>query len=318
LSGMIGRQWFIAESDRTEMKTVVDFGVLTLTIALMFSVGLDLEAHHFKELVRNKGAFFGALIGQMVVLPVIGILIVRAIPLPEYLRVGILLVAACPVGDIANFYTMMARGNVALSVAVNALSCLLSVASMSVVFGVYARLMGAEFALSVPSFGFVSRLILLVAVPIVLGMGFRVMHAGMADMVSGSLRLLCVGGVLALCMFVIANKYEQLKADWKAIWIASFSLMVVAMAVGWAIGQIMRLKRSDSITFAILYPVRNIAIATTIAVTLLGRLEYAAFATAYFLSEASLLLAVVVFFRYLRPVAPLTQPSARTLQWPRM
>jgi bile acid:Na+ symporter, BASS family len=300
------------------MKTVVDFGILTLTIALMFSVGLDLEARHFKELVRNKGAFLGALIGQMVVLPVIGILIVRAIPLPEYLRVGILLVAACPVGDIANFYTMMVRGNVALSVAVNALSCLLSVASMSVVFGAYARLMGAEFALSVPSFGFVGRLILLVAVPIVLGMGFRVMHARVASMVSGSLRVLCVGGVLVLCMFVIANKYEQLKADWKAIWIASFSLMVVAMAVGWAIGQIMRLKRSDSITFAILYPVRNIAIATTIAVTLLGRLEYAAFATAYFLSEASLLLAVVVFFRYLRPVAPLTQPSTSPLQWPRM
>lgn len=91
------------------MKTVVDFGILTLTVALMFSVGLELEARHFKELVRNKGTFLGALIGQMVVLPVIGILIVRAIPLPEYLRVGILLVAACPVGDIANFYTMMAR-----------------------------------------------------------------------------------------------------------------------------------------------------------------------------------------------------------------
>jgi bile acid:Na+ symporter, BASS family len=194
-------------------------------------------------------------------------------------------------------------------VAVNALSCLLSVGSMSVIFGVYARMLGAEFALSVPSFGFVGRLILLVAVPIVLGMGFRVMHPGVADMVSGTLRVLCVGGVLVLCTFVIANRYEQLKADWKAIWIASLSLMVVAMAVGWAIGQIMRLKRSDSITFVILFPVRNIAIATTIAVTLIGRLEYAAFATAYFLSEASLLLAAVVLFRYLEPVASLTDSA---------
>src|SRR5580658_7177379 len=209
---------------RAAMKTAVDFGVLALTLALMFSVGLDLETCHFKELARHKGTFFAALIGQMVVPPAIGVFIVRTIPLPGYLQVGILLVAACPVGDVANFYSMMARGNVALSVAVNAVSCLLSVASMSVVFGVYARLMGAEFALSVPSFGFVGRLILLVAVPIVLGMGFRVMHAGMADMVSGGLRVLCVGGVLVLCIFVIASRYEQLKADWKAIWIASFSL----------------------------------------------------------------------------------------------
>ena len=294
---------------RTEMKTAIDFGILALTMALMFSVGLELEARHFMELVRKKDTFLVALIGQMVVLPTIGILIVRAISLPEYLRVGILLVAACPVGDIANFYTLMAKGNVALSVAVNAISCLASVASMSVVFGVYSRIMGAEFALSVPSFDFVARLILLVAVPIALGMGFRVIQAGVADRVSASLRMLCVGGVLLLCTFVIANRYEQLRADWKAIWIASFSLMVVAMAVGWAIGRVMRLKRSDAITFVILYPVRNIALATAIAVSIMGRLEYAAFATAYFLSEASLLLGAVIFFRYFWAVAPLTDSA---------
>jgi BASS family bile acid:Na+ symporter len=294
---------------RPAMKTAVDFGVLALTLALMFSVGLELETCHFKELARNKGTFFAALIGQMVVLPTIGVFIVRTIPLPGYLQVGILLVAACPVGDIANFYTLMARGNVALSVAVNAVSCLLSVASMSVVFAVYRRLFGAEFALSVPPFRLLGRLILMVAVPIVLGMGFRVLQAGLASKVSRSLRMLCVGGVLVLCMFVIANRHAQLRADWKAIWLSSLSLMAVAMAFGWAIGLVMSLKRSDSITFAILFPVRNIAIATAIAVSLMGRLEYAAFATAYFLSEASLLLGAVVYLRYRSTVAPLANSA---------
>jgi predicted Na+-dependent transporter len=64
------------------MKTTVDFGVLALTVALMFSVGLELETCHFKELARNKGTFFAALIGQMVVSPTIGVFIVRTIPLP--------------------------------------------------------------------------------------------------------------------------------------------------------------------------------------------------------------------------------------------
>jgi len=292
------------------MKTVVDFGVLALTLALMFSVGLELEACHFKELTyNNKGTFFAALIGQMVVSPTIGVLIVRTIPLPEYLQVGILLVAACPVGDIANFYTLMAKGNMALSVAVNAVSCLLSAASMSVVFGMYSRLLGTKFALSVPPFRLLGRLILLVAIPIVMGMGFRVLQAGLASKVSRRLRMLCVGGVLVLSMFVIANRHAQLRADWKAIWLSSLSLMAVAMAVGWAIGQVMGLKRSDSVTLAILFPVRNIALATAIAVSLMGRLEYAAFATAYFLSEAFLLLGVVVFFRYRWTVAPLANSA---------
>jgi bile acid:Na+ symporter, BASS family len=296
------------------MKTVVDFGILALTLALMFSVGLELEAHHFKKLVRKKGTFFAALIGQMVVLPLIGVLIVRAIPLPEYLQVGLLLVAACPVGDIANFYTLLARGNVALSLAVNAVSCLLSVVSMSVIFVVYSRMIGTEFTFSVPPFGFVGRLILLVVVPIVLGMGFRAMRVRAADRVSRCLRMLCVGGVLVLCMFVVANRYAQLRGDWKSMWVASLSLMVVAMAVGWAISQVMGLKRSDSVTFVILFPVRNIALATLMAVTLMGRLEYAAFATAYFLSEAFLLLGAVVFLRYRWNVAPLASSANASLR----
>ncbi|MGA7223735.1 MAG: bile acid:sodium symporter [Candidatus Acidiferrales bacterium] len=291
------------------MKTAVDFGVLAVTLALMFTVGLELETCHFKELARNKRTFFAALIGQMVVSPAIGVFIVRTIPLPEYLQVGILLVAACPVGDIANFYTLMARGNVALSVAVNAVSCLLSVASMSVIFGFYRSLFGAEFALSVPPFRLLGRLILMVAVPIVAGMVFRVLRSELVSKVSRNLRTLCVGGILALCMFVIVNRHAQLRADWKAIWLSSLSLMAVAMAFGWAIGLVMNLKRADSITFVILFPVRNIAIAAAIAVTLMGRLEYAAFATAYFLSEALLLLGVVAIVRYRSSVAPPTNSA---------
>jgi predicted Na+-dependent transporter len=106
----------------------------------------------------------------------------------------------------------------------------------------------------------------MVAVPIVLGMGFRVLQAGLASKVSRSLRKLCVGGVLVPCIFVIANRHAQLRADWKSIWLSGLSLMALAMAFGWAIGQVMSLKRSDSITFAILFPVRNIALATAIAV----------------------------------------------------
>ena len=157
--------------------------------------------------------------------------------------------------------------------------------------------MGGRVRIISPSFPLVGRLILLVAVPLVLGMGFGVLQAGPASKVSRSLRMLCVGGVLVLCMFVIANRHAQLRADWKAIWLSSLSLMAVAMAVVWAIGQVMGLKRSDSITFAILFPVRNIALATAIAVSLMGRLEYAAFATAYFLSEASLLLGGCCFLQ---------------------
>ena len=75
-----------------------------------------------------------------VLLPLLGIAVAQALDLPQHLSAGIVLVAACPVGDIANFYTLVARGNAALSLVLNTLSCLFCAATMSVVFAAYDRL----------------------------------------------------------------------------------------------------------------------------------------------------------------------------------
>jgi ACR3 family arsenite efflux pump ArsB len=57
---------------------------------------------------------------------------------------------------------------------------------------------------------------------------------------------------------------------------------------------------TDRFTVGMVFVVRNVGIATAIAVTALGRVEFAMFATAYFLAQAPLLLAFVVVFRWLR------------------
>ena len=286
------------------MKTALDISIVILTVSMMLSVGLELETRHFRDLARNKRAFLAALIAQMVVLPAIGIFVVRTIPMPESLQMGILLLAACPVGDVANFYALIARGDPALSVAVNATSSLLSCLSMPVVFGIYSKATGTEFPFSVPAVTLVGRLILLVAIPIAGGMGLRAIRTVLANEISQKLRRACVAGVLFFCIVMIGSRYEQIRADWRAIFLASVSLIVVAFVVGWAIGLALRLKRPEVITLAILLPVRNVGLAVTIAVTLMDRLEYVVLATVYFLTETFFLLGFAVLFRYLWAAAP--------------
>src|SRR5579862_4474521 len=240
------------------MKTTLDIAIVILTVSMMFAVGLELEARHFRDLVHHKAAFLGALIGQMIVLPAIGIFVARTISLQESLQMGILLLAACPVGDVANFYTLLARGDPALSVAVNSASSLLSCLSMPLVFGIYGNATGTEFPFSVPFLTLVGRLIALVGIPVVAGMGLRALRTSMADNISQKLRIACVAGVLVICMMVIGNRYEQLVLNWKPVFFASVSLIVIAMAVGYAIGQALRLTRPEVITLTILLPVRNV------------------------------------------------------------
>ncbi len=58
-------------------------------------------------------------------------------------------------------------------------------------------------------------------------------------------------------------------------------------------------------TVGVLFAVRNVALASAVAITLLNRIEYAVFAVVYFLTEVPLLLGVVAVFRCRRtPAVP--------------
>lgn len=97
--------------------------VLNFIIGLvMFGVALDLKVADFKAvLVTPKPVLIGML-GQFVLLPAFSFLLVLAIHPSPSVALGMLLVAACPGGNISNFLTHYARGNTALSITMTALS----------------------------------------------------------------------------------------------------------------------------------------------------------------------------------------------------
>ena len=60
----------------------------------------------------------------------------------------------------------------------------------------------------------------------------------------------------------------------------------------------------ERFSVAMVFVVRNVGVATALAVTVLGRLEFAVFATAYFLSQVPLLLVAVLLYRAVGAAAP--------------
>ena len=75
------------------------------------------------------------------------------------------------------------------------------------------------------------------------------------------------------------------------------AFVVCSMAAGWMTGSIVTTDRRDRFTLAAEFGTRNVAVATAIAVTLLGRVEFARFATTYFLTELPLMLVAIAVFR---------------------
>src|SRR6516165_1848706 len=102
----------------------------------MVVVGMVLTTADFRRVARQPQTVVTAAAGQFVLLPAIGWLLVRSLRLQPAIAQGVLLVAACPGGAMANVYTYLARGNVALSVTLMAVSCLAAALATPLVLAV--------------------------------------------------------------------------------------------------------------------------------------------------------------------------------------
>jgi BASS family bile acid:Na+ symporter len=102
--------------------------ILNIAIAIiMFGVALGITIDDFKRLFKNPKIVFDGVLSQFILLPAftfLGILIVK--PYPS-LALGMMMIAACPGGNVSNFFSKMAGGNAALSVSLTAFATLICI-----------------------------------------------------------------------------------------------------------------------------------------------------------------------------------------------
>lgn len=89
---------------------------------VMFSIALDLKPSDFGALIRTPRALLTGMVSQFVVLPVLTFLLLLATNPQPSIALGLILVAACPGGNISNFITHRAGGNAALSVSMTGIA----------------------------------------------------------------------------------------------------------------------------------------------------------------------------------------------------
>ena len=89
--------------------------VLNITLAIiMFGVALGITMDDFKRLFKNPKILLTGIISQFILLPFVTFLFIKLVnPMPS-IALGMMMVAACPGGNISNFMTQLAKGNAAL------------------------------------------------------------------------------------------------------------------------------------------------------------------------------------------------------------
>lgn len=259
-------------------------GQILLPLALAFimlSLGVGLTPADFRRIfARPKALLVGAAL-QYVSLPLLAIAIVAFLPAPAVLKVGIVLLAACPGGTTSNLLTHMARGDVALSISLTALTSLTSMVTVPLVLMIaLALFMGPD----APPVGLVTTglvIFLLTVVPVAIGMAIRQFAPKIAGVLDRHSRLLSGVVFTAVVLATLIADRDELASRFAEAGLIALSLNVLAMAVAFAVASLVMLKMKQRIALTLECGLQNATLAIVVAVGMLGDVAYAIPAAIY-------------------------------------
>ncbi len=206
--------------------------VMPILIVLMFLLGTDLNRKAFVEVVRNPRAVLVGMVGQIVLLPLIAFGVAWSLNLPPIYFMGLVLVACCPGGSSSNVFSMLAKGDVALSVTLTAVSSVVTLVTipfiMELVSSFVSELAGTDVHLPVGKL-LVQNLVLFL-VPMLLGGLLRHFHPRAALWVNRVLGKMAFPALMLLAFLFFMQYADEIVEHFALLGLAAGGLILVAMA----------------------------------------------------------------------------------------
>jgi BASS family bile acid:Na+ symporter len=278
----------------SELRLISDVAVPLVVWLLMLVVGLELRPADFRRVLIYPKVVAVATLAQLLLLPMICAVLIRALDPAPHIVAGMILLAACPGGAISNVYTYLARGNVALSVTLTAVSGLVALVTtpLLTVAGIALFLDHRE-AIEVPIARMAIQLTIMLVVPVAVGMALRQAWPSAIEGHAQWLRRVSLLGIGALVGAILMDQRDGLAADAGPVMLAAVPFSLLAMAAGWGVGRLLGLDGRDRLTLLLEFAARNLAIAAVLGMMVLGRLELTLFATLFFLTQIPMVLLII-------------------------
>ncbi len=236
--------------------------IMNVSLAIiMFGVALELTIDDFKKVAKNpKGTIIG-LASQFLLLPALTFLMVIVIqPHPSF-ALGMMMVAACPGGNISNFFSLLAKGNAALSVSMTAFSTLLSIFMTPFNFAFWASLYGPTNAIlteiHLNLFEVFRIIVLILGIPLILGMALRHYKDKLSKMISPYIKNF---GIVFFAGFVIVAFSMNFENFINYVHLVMLLVLLhnsIALMSGYGLGYLFKLPRKDRKSISIETGIQN-------------------------------------------------------------
>ena len=245
------------------MNTI--FIVLPILTLLMFDLGLALQPKDFQLITQRPKAMLAGLIGQIVLLPIVAWAVGSVFHVAPLFFLGIMLIACCPGGSSSNVFSMLAGGDVALSVSLTAFSSIITLFTSPFIMDLMTQHVGTDMDVHLPVGNLLVQNLVLMAVPILAGLWIAVRHASLAQRMHNVLKRLAFPCLILLATVFFIQNREVIVREFPQLGLCMTVLILLSMAGGVGLSWLMRLPGREQRTIVIEIGMQNAAQAITIA-----------------------------------------------------
>ena len=213
--------------------------IAPLALALiMLGLGLGLTVNDFLRVVKIPRDFLVGFFCQVILLPIIAFILIKIIPMPLEIALGVMVIAAAPGGVTSNILTKFANGDVALSVSLTAIVSIISILTVPFIVFTSADLLGvSEINREISMTSMSLKMFFVVTVPVIFGM---VVRSLMTDFIMRKTLIVQRISVILFMMVFISiwvEEWDRIISFIARAGLVAFILNIVMIFIGYYVAK---------------------------------------------------------------------------------
>jgi bile acid:Na+ symporter, BASS family len=253
---------------------------------LMFGVALEIKKSDFAILLKSPKPALLGLFAQSILVPILTLVLIYIFQPPTSVALGMLLVAACPGGNVSNFSTHYANGNTALAITTTSVSTLGAMFSTPFIFAI-----GSSFIPNVDSLrqnivihpldmiGIVAKLM---ALPLIMGMLLQEYLPNLVDKIKKPVKWLSLAIFFAFIVLAILKNKEHFVEYVSKIFLIVLIFNALALLLGYTFAKMNGLEERDARAISFETGIHNTALGLILIFNFFGGLGGMALVAAWY------------------------------------
>ena len=229
---------------------------------VMFGMGLTLKPSDFKPVLMHPKEIVIGELAQFIIMPFVAWTLCRLLNLPSELALGVILVGCCPGGTASNVICYLAKGDVALSVAMTGVSTLLApFATPALVL-----LLAGE-TVDVDVFGMFISIVQVVILPIVVGLTVNHYFQSLTQKVTPYMPMFSTLAIAAIIGIIVSHNAQNIMECSMLVAEAVILHNLLGLSLGYVASMLMGLPPEKRTSISIEVGMQNSGLATSLATT---------------------------------------------------